>query len=48
MAGPGDLEVDCLNRVGDVEAVILLIPMAGATFDGLDARLRLGRPSLHS
>lgn len=42
MARSGDLEVDRVDRVRYVEAVILLVPMAVAAFNNLDARPRLG------
>lgn len=44
----GDLEVDGVNAVRDVQAVLLLVPMARAAFDDLGARSRLSRLPLHS
>ena len=35
-------EVDRVDAVRNVEPMILLVPMAGATFDDFDARSRLG------
>ena len=43
VAGPGDLEIDRVDAVRNVETVILLIPMAGTAFDDLDTGFRLGR-----
>ena len=43
----GDLEVDRLDAVRDVEAVILLIPMTRAAFDDLNAGFKLGGSLSH-
>ena len=48
VACAGDLEVDRVDRAGEVELMILLVPVTRAAFDDLDARPRLGGLPFHS
>src|SRR5215218_3137280 len=42
MACSGDPEVERVDAVGNIEPVVLFVPMASAALDNLDARPRLG------
>jgi len=48
MSCASDSEVRRINRVRDIEAVVLFVPVAGPTLDNLDARPRLGWLPPHS